>query len=199
MNNAKFKAVNDIVVGISRRAQYKFKTKDAEELAQDLWIALLEKGVGDATDLNLVARICYGEITDIIRRDCRRNAISLNSLLGNSFDSAIGIRVTGNNYSDLNTSVIYDESAEVAIDNMIINDLFHLFPEGSQEHTYITYWATASKVKDFGIVGHDKYHEGYTENDLAHRLGYPSSASATYRKFRQRMRNFIKVYFDLVR
>lgn len=199
MNNAKFKAVNDIVVGISRRAQYKFKTKDAEEIAQDLWIALLEKGVGDATDLNLVARICYGEITDIIRKDCRRNAISLNSLLDGNFEGTIGIKIAGNTYNDLNTSVVYDESAEVAIDNMIIKELFQLFPEGSPEYTYIAYWATASKVKDFGIVGHDKYRGGYTENDLAHRLGYPSSASATYRKFRQRMRNFIKVYFDLVR
>lgn len=177
--------MNDVITGIAKRSAYKFLTKNAEELAQELWLHILEKESerGYELDLDLVAKMCYDKIVDIQRFDARRNAISFDSLFETQDEDEEG-KVT--------------PDAFVQPDNLnkiLVDDLFKIFPEGSKERIFLEYWGTASGVRDFGIRGKGKYGDGYTESDLAHMLGYSGTSSGGYKSFRKKMRVFVIEYF----
>ena len=204
MTEDRVNLINDIVFGIARRSAYKFKTKDVDEIAQDLWVHILEKenSLGQELDLDLIAKICYDRIVDIQRYDMRRNAISFEEKFENTkFVNANAHWACRDEYEDFKNldKCFYSESAESCIDRMAMDDLFKIFPEGSKERTFLEFWATATEVKDFGIRGEGKYQDGYTESDLAHKLGYAGTASGGYKSFRKKMRNFVAIYFDVSR
>ena len=179
--------MNDVINGIARRSAYKFKTKSSEELAQELWVHVLEKEEekGKELDLNLVAKICYDRIVDIQRFDARRNASSFEDL--EQFmdtDECDTAELRPGTYNDGNLN-----------DRIMVQDLFKIFPEGSRERTFLEYWGTASGINDFGYKGDGIYGDGYTEKDLARKLGFASCSNGGYRSFRKKMRVFVIEYF----
>lgn len=190
--------MNDVISGIAKRSAYKFLTKSSEELAQELWLHILEKEDerGDELDLDLVAKMCYDKIVDIQRFDARRNSISYDQLF----------EMPEHSLQNGNTQQRWEDEADlirfgafVQPDNLkkiMVDDLFKIFPEGSKERLFLEYWGTASGVKDFGIRGDGKYEDGYTESDLAHKLGYSGTSSGGYKSFRKKMRIFVLGYFE---
>lgn len=179
--------MNDVISGIAKRSAYKFLTKSAEELSQELWVYILEKEAekGCELDLDLVAKMCYDKIVDIQRFDSRRNSISLESLLETKCDED-----DDEGFSGPGSFCQPDNLKKIMVD-----DLFKIFPEGSKERLFLEYWGTASGVKDFGVRGQGKYGDGYTESDLAHKLGYSGTSSGGYKSFRKKMRVFVFEYF----
>lgn len=174
--------MNDIITGIARRSSYKFLTKTSEEIAQELWLHVLEKEseAGRDLDLDLIARICYNKIVDIQRHDMRRNSTSLESLIEGSDEDC-----------PFNSQIDGPDDMKV-----MVEDLFRIFPEGSKERLFLEYWGTASGVKDFGVRGDGIYNDGYTEKDLASKLGFSGASSRDYKNFRNKMRIFVFEFFN---
>lgn len=172
-------AMNDIIQGISRRSAYKFKNKSVEDISQDLWLKILckEKELGHDIDLNLTAKICFDEIVSMQRYELRRNHYSLDSIQESEFNKQSNLFETPDNCTRL-----------------IIQDLFKIFPKDSKEYIFIEYWANASGYFDSGVTGDGQFCGGYVEKDLAKKLGYPSSDSNGYRRFRNKMRIFVAEY-----
>lgn len=181
--------MNDVISGIAKRCAYKFLTKTSEELAQDLWLHVLEKEAssGKELSLDLIAKICYDKIVDIQRFDARRNSTSLDQLFNISDDN------------DESSDPLKCDSFAQPDDTsrIMVEDLFNLFPEGSKERLFLEYWGTASGVHDFGIKGDGKHNDGYTESDLAHKLGYAGTASRGYKHFRDKMRVVVIEFLDI--
>ena len=176
--------MNDVITGIAKRSAYKFLTKSAEELAQELWLHILEKEEEKGElDLDLVARICYDKIVDIQRFDARRNSVSLDQLIEGTEDEDAQAEFHNASFTQPDN-----------LQKISINDLFRVFPEGSKERLFLEYWATASGYKDFGIRGKGKYGDGYTESDLAKMLGYSGTSSGGYKSFRKKMRVIVIEY-----
>lgn len=171
--------MNDIIQGIARRNAYKFKDKSVEDISQDLWLKILskEKDLGHDLDLDLIAKVCFDEIVDMQRYESRRNHYSLESLMEND--------------SDFRSTSFEDPDD---CNRMIIKDLFKIFPKNSKEYIFLEYWANASGYFDSGIEGEGQFCGGYVEKDLAKKLGYPSSNSNGYRRFRNKMRIFVAEY-----
>lgn len=185
--------MNDIITGIARRSAYKFLTKDAEELAQELWEHVLtrEYELGHELDLNLIAKMCYDKIVDIQRFDARRNAVSFDQLF-ERFHTDYQHDHRDNEYNedarDLRPGTFTQPDS---IQRIMIEDMINMFPKGSKERLFLEYWSTASGYKDFGIRGDGKYEDGYTESDLAHKLGYSGTSSGGYKAFRKKMRVYV--------
>lgn len=187
--------MNDVITGIAKRSAYKFLTKSAEELAQELWLHILEKEAerGEEMDLDLVAKICYDKIVDIQRFDARRNAISFDELFEVPEHSSCTTEDYYNDCCELHNGTFTQPDN---LKKIMVDELFKVFPEGSKERLFLEYWGTASGVKDFGIRGKGKYGDGYTESDLAHMLGYSGTSSGGYKSFRKKMRIFVLGYFE---
>lgn len=172
--------INDIIQGISRRNAYKFKSKSVEDISQDLWLKILtkEKDLGHDLDLDLIAKVCFDEIVDMQRYELRRNHYSLESVVEDG---------------DFNSNLHqFDDPSNC--DRMIIRDLFNIFPKDSKEYIFLEYWANASGYFDSGVKGDGQFCDGYVEKDLAKKLGYPSSDSNGYRRFRNKMRIIVSEY-----
>lgn len=186
--------MNDLITGIARRSAYKFLTKDAEELAQDLWLHVLEKeeDKGEELDLDLIAKICYNRIVDIQRFDARRNSISLDQL----FESVCNGDYENDDSEDFRDLRPGAFSQPDNLNKILINDLFNSFSKGSKERLFLEYWATATGFKDFGIHGDGTYGDGYTESDLARKLGYAGTSSGGYKSFRHKMRTVVIGFFE---
>lgn len=198
MAESRVSSMNDVIQGIARRSAHKFFTKSAEELAQELWVTVLEKeaSAGCEFDLDLVAKICYDKIVDIQRYDSRRNTISLDPLryeTQGEESTSDSLRMEPL-WETISAELISGSKFE---EKVVVDDLFKIFPEGSKERLFLEFWGTATGVKDFGIQGTGKYEDGFTESSLAKMLGYAGTASGGYKKFRSKMRNFVAVYFDL--
>lgn len=192
MNNTK--DVNDIIQGIARKSAYKFSPKGEydkkteEELVQELWVTVLEKEEqkGHELDPDLIAKICYDKITDMQRYNARRNHYSIDQMIETSEDG-----------EDNDFTVSHDQSTEKQVEeNDRIQGLLNHFEEGSREKLFIEYWLSSTGFYDL-VKGEGKQNGGYTESDLASKLGYAGTASGGYKKFRNKMRNFIREYFDL--
>lgn len=164
-------AINDIITGIARRSAYKFKTRSVEDLSQELWVKILEKenSVGYCLDLNLIAKICYDTIVDIQRYDIVRNCLYLEEV----------------------TESLHSPYPSDNVNKILLDDLINIFPKNSKEQYFLEYWYTASGYSDFLIEGNGKNKEGFTESDLAIKLGYSSSSSGGFRKFRSKIRKFV--------
>lgn len=165
--------INDIIVGISRRCVYKFNNKSVEDISQELWVKVLEKEtrIGHDIDLNLIAKICYDHIVDMIRYESSRNSSYIEEIV-----------------EDYN---MYSRYLSDDVDHIIIEDLLDTYPEGSKEKIFLEYWSMASNYKDYGVIGEGTYNEGYTESDLAKKLGYSGTSSGGYKKFRNKMRTLV--------
>lgn len=188
------KVMNDIITGIAKRSSYKFLTKDVDEISQELWLAVLKKeeSVGYDLDLDLIARICYDKIVDIQRYDERRNTYSLEELY--CFEEEE--KPDGKSH----LKVKLDQSTFETPDNttrILIDELLNLFPEGTKERIFLEYWSTASGYHDFGLIGNGGQKDGFTESELATKfLGYAGTASGGYKKFRDKMRKFVRDYIE---
>lgn len=177
--------IDSIIQGIAKRSAYKFKTKSVEDISQDLWVKILEKEdkYDKELDLDLIAKICYDEIVSMQRYEMRRNHISLESLNEEGDDENINPCWSSH----------YD-TPEIHCDKSVLRDLFKIFPKDSREYIFLEYWANASGYFDSGIKGLGTYNEGFTEKDLAKRLGFASSTSGGYTKFRRKIRVFVHEY-----
>lgn len=186
--------MNDVISGIAKRSAYKFLTKSSEELAQELWLHILEKEAtfGEELDLDLIAKMCYDKIVDIQRFDARRNTTSFDELFEVPEHSNCITEEYHQDCCELRTGTFVQPDN---LKKIMVDDLFKIFPEGSKERLFLEYWGTASGVKDFGIRGNGKYEDGYTESDLAHKLGYSGTSSGGYKSFRKKMRVFVIEYF----
>lgn len=178
--------IDSILQGIARRSAYKFKDKSVEDISQDLWVKILEKEEkeGRELDLDLIAKICYDEIINMQRYEIRRNHLSLNDIEETSEESE---------GSNLCWCSRYD-TPEAYCEKEILKDLFKIFPRDSREYIFLEYWANATGFLDTGVVGRGTYNEGFTEKDLAKRLGFASSTSGGYTKFRHKFRILIHEY-----
>lgn len=192
-------SMNDIIVGIARRSAYKFKTLSAEELAQELWVKILEKEekVGHDLDLDLIAHICYDTIVDLQRYCMRRNYISLDDLLLRGIPGDESENKRKDNDYEINKVFGTKVDDTDNLNRILIEDLLKVFPEGSKEKFFLEYYCTATGYKDFGINGHGKNCEGYTESDLAEQLGFPGTGSYAFKRFRREMREFIREFLEL--
>lgn len=195
--NERVNQMNDIISGIAKRSAYKFLTKSAEEISQELWLHILEKEAerGEELDLDLIAKMCYDKIVDIQRFDARRNSVSFDQLFERFAAEYEHDHRSNEGSEDLrelrNGTFVQPDNLK----KIMVDDLFKIFPEGSKERLFLEYWGTASGVKDFGIRGQGKYGDGYTESDLAHMLGYSGTSSGGYKSFRKKMRVFVIEYF----
>lgn len=192
-------SMNDIIVGIARRSAYKFKTLSAEELAQELWIKILEKEekMGQDLDLDLIAHICYDYIVDLQRYNMRRNSISLDELILHRVANDESENKRKDDEYEINKIFGTKTEDPGNLNRILIEDLLKVFPENSKEKFFLEYYCTATGYKDFGIEGHGKNCEGYTESDLAKQLGFPGTGSYAFKRFRREMREFIKEFLGL--
>lgn len=195
--------VNDIITGIARRSAYKFKTKDVDELVQELWIKVLEEEnkKNNELDLNLIAKMCYNKIVDIIRHDCVRNSVSFDELFGmedGSSEEEYKVSCRAGGTGNLDKEEFYTRPAEDQVDRLYVKSLLELFPEGSKERIFLEFWATKSNVKDYKVQGTGIKEDGFTEGSLAKSLGYAGSYSSGYTNFRKKMKNYILIYFDKI-
>ena len=181
--------MNDVITGIARRSSYKFLTKSAEEISQDLWMCILEKEeeAGKDLDLDLIAKICYDKIVDMQRFDARRNTSSLDQMLEGQDDD-------DDSSSQFGSSCFQTPDSTKRI---MIEELFSLFPKGSKERIFLEYWGTAAGVHDFGYKGNGSHNDGYTESDLAHELGFSGTSNRAFKKFRSNMRIVVATYLDI--
>ena len=203
MSQERFSIVNDIIRGIARRSAYKFKTKDDDELSQELWLYILTKQeeVDHDLDLNMIAKMCYDKIVDIIRYDSRRNTYSLDVMIDHyesDTNTTTNIRITETlgSLSNDDEGILSKSPEDAIVDNDQIKRLFELFPKGSKERLFLEYWGSAAEIGDFGITPRGTYKNGYSEKELAVLLGYASSASGGYKTFRRKMRERIKEFFS---
>lgn len=194
-------AMNDIIVGIARRSAYKFKTVSAEELAQELWVKVLDKEekLGCDLDLDLIAHICYDAIIDLQRYHMRRNSFSLDEILERYVSAESENLQRDSRRVDTSDQRVFGTKTDRTdnLNRILIEELLNIFPEGSKEKFFLKYWCTGTGYKDFGIEGQGKNCEGFTESDLAHQLGYPGTGSYAFKSFRRKMREFIKEFLDL--
>lgn len=197
-------SMNDIIVGIARRSAYKFKTRSAEDLAQELWVKILEKEgrLGYELDLDLIAHICYDAIVDIQRYDMKRNTYSLDEILERCAAKESGRSNKVNDQSDdpwTTGTQMFSAKIEDTddVNRILIDELLKVFPKGSKESFFLEYWSTASGYKDYGIDGKGKNCDGFTESDLARQLGFPGTGSYAFKSFRRKMREFVREFMDL--
>lgn len=172
--------IDSILRGIAYRSASKFKGKSADDIAQDLWVKILEteEKRGKELDLDLIAKICYDEIVSMQRYEMKRNHISIEEVKENE-----GISPLCSHF----------ESPEEYYEIEVLKELFRIFPKDSKEYVFLEYWGNASGFIDTSLSGNGKYNEGFTEKDLARRLGY-TACSSGYVRFKHKMRAFVKSY-----
>lgn len=190
MNNERFNELNSLIKGIAKRSAYKMYSRSEEDLVQDLWVKVLdtEKRKGEELDLDLVARICYDYIKDMIDYDQRRNHLTTD-LSGSDEDDEyadtdfLGLKRDNGNY----------------VSDIMLKDLYNRFPEGSKERIFLDFWGNASGAMPNNRVvpKSNRSNDGYSEKALAKMLGYSGQSSGGYRKFRNKMKDLIADYFGL--
>lgn len=117
-DDERVKLLNDIIIGISRRNAHKIKDMSVDDISQTLWVKVLEKEnrLDDNADLNLIAKICYDAIVDIIRKESvrrRRRA---------EYDREYG-RI--------------DSGYTKVVDKSLVEGVLSIYDEGSKEKEYI--------------------------------------------------------------
>ena len=177
--------MNEVIRGIAQNQAYKFKGITQEDLAQSLWIYILdiEEKAQEDLDLSLIAFICYKKIGNIQRREMRFNSLYLEDINPN-FDTS-------------------DRDNYYEFEILNIKEFIEQFPEGSKERIYLEYWAASvnldildsSKYIKSEDEAKGKYKGGYTEDDLAKTLGYVGCSSSGYKVFRERIRKKVEKYF----
>lgn len=175
MDKERVQRVNDVIQGIARRSAYKFKTKDSEELAQEMWVEVLsaEKTLGIPLTLDYVARVCYNTVVDLQRHDMIRNSYSLEEM-------------------DEDTSWLpYEESIDSKI---MIYDLFEKYPSDTPEGIYLRFYATKIGLCDF-YKPTSIYKDGYTDGALAKLLGFKGTADRRWKRFRDNFQSQLRKYF----
>lgn len=178
--------VADIIRGISSKYSYKFKDYDLsrEDLEQELWVSILEaeKRKGEQLDANLVAKICYDRVKDLISFYMRRSHVPTPGPA--SDDDEKEPDYIGPSQS---------ESPEELDFNIELKNLYNSFPEGSKERIFIDFWGNATGAFPNNRVVPEKTrkNDGFSEDSLAKILGYSGQSSGGYRKFRNKMRNII--------
>lgn len=191
MNDERFNKLNSLIKGIAKRSAYKMYSRSEEDLAQDLWVKVLEteKRKGKELDLDLVAKICYDYIKDLIDYDQRRNHIAMD--LSGTGDSET-------DFEDSDFVGIERDSGNYASDVMLKN-LYDRFPEGSKERIFLDFWGNASGAmpNDRAIPPSTRSNNGYSEQALAKMLGYAGQSSGGYRKFKDKMKKIISDYYGL--
>lgn len=178
-----------LIKGIAKKVSYKLYSRDPEDIEQDLWVKVLstmkKKGV-DQLDLNLVARICYDYVKDMIDYDQRRNHISVD--------------LSGTEDTDETSSEVINSLTDKGNhdSDIMIQDLYNQFPEGSKERIFLDFWGNESGAMPNTNVlpPSTRSNDGFSENALAQMLGYASASSGGYRKFRDRMKTIISNYFN---
>lgn len=191
MTDERFKEVNSIIKGIAKKSAYKMYSRSEEDLVQDLWVKVLEteKRKGEELDPNLVARVCYDYIKDLIDYDQRRNHVNIDY-------SGTGDEETETSDTDFLGAI--PDNGEYSSEIML-KDLYDRFPEGSKERIFLDFWGNASGAmpNNRAVPPTSRTQDGYTENNLAKMLGYASQSSGGYRKFKNKMRQLISDYYEL--
>ena len=175
MDEERVQSVNDVIQGIARRSAYKFKTKDSEELAQEMWVEVLntEKNLGMPLTLDYVAKICYNTVVDLQRYDMLRNSYSLEEM-------------------EESTSLT---SCEDSIDSKImIHNLFAKYPAETAEGIYLRFYATKIGICDY-YEPTSVYKNGYTDGALAQLLGFKGTADRGWKRFRDNFQSQLRKYF----
>lgn len=191
MNEERFNKLNSLINGIAKRSAYKMYSRSEEDLVQDLWVKVLdaEKRKGKELDLDLVARICYDYIKDMIDYDQRRNHYTTDLSGTGDEDSEfsdtdfLGLKHDNGNY----------------VSDIMIKDLYDRFPEGSKERIFLDFWGNESGAMPNSHVNpkSNRSNDGYSEQSLAKMLGYSGQSSGGYRKFKNKMKDIISSYFGL--
>lgn len=180
-----------MIKGIARRSAPKLFSRDVEDIEQDLWVKVLEaeKRKGGQLDLNLAAKICYDYVKDMIDYDQRRNHDTIDTTSDEFVNHA-----TENPSEGTIDKGTYDS-------DILIRDLYNKFPEGSKERIFLDFYGnmTGDNPNDRAVPASTRSNDGYSENALAQMLGYASSASGGYRKFKEKMKNYIADYLALTR
>lgn len=191
MTDERFKEVNSIIKGIAKKSAYKMYSRSEEDLVQDLWVKVLEteKRKGEELDPNLVARVCYDYINDLIDYDQRRNHTNIDY-------SGTGYEETETSDTDFIGAI--PDNGEYSSEIML-KDLYDRFPEGSKERIFLDFWGNVSGAmpNNRAVPPMSRTQDGYTENNLAKMLGYASQSSGGYRKFKNKMRQIISDYYEL--
>lgn len=190
-DKSRMKEISDLIKKIASKASKVLYSRDKEDVEQDLWVKFLEteKRKGYELDLPLIAKICWDYVNDMRDYDQRRNHTSLD-FSGSDDDSEfadsefIGASQDKGDYYN-----------KVNLDN-----LYSKYPVGSKERIYLDFWGNASgaypNLDPSATPEHNRSNDGYSENSLARLLGYASSSSQGYRKFRDYMKKEIKDYFN---
>lgn len=178
--------VGRILKGISRKVAYKFLTKTAEEIESDLWVTVLEEELkhGKELDNSLIATICYRQIIDMQRHDMKRNASSFEEIL----ETEEGEESSSSQSDEMHSGSRFDS-------DVMVKDLFKIFPAGSKERIFLEFWGESSGALRSNHIKSEKF----TESELAKLLGYAGTASGGYKKFRDKMRTYVASYFMIER
>ena len=117
-DDERVKLLNDMITGIARRSAHKIKDMSVDDISQTLWVKVLEKEdkLSENADLNLIAKICYDAVVDIVRKEAvrrRRRA---------EFDREYGKIDSG--YSRV-------------IDKSLIKGILSIYDEGTVEKRYL--------------------------------------------------------------
>lgn len=188
MNEQRFDDINDIINNVVRKYSSKMYSRSAEDLAQDLWVKVLEteKEKGEL-DLKLIAYICHNYVKDLIDYDRRRNHFNID-LQGNDEDGE---------YADTDFLGIETDNGQYDSDIMV-KDLFSKYPIGTKERMFLDFWGNATGVapNNRAVPPEGREQDGFTEKNLAVMLGYASAQSGGYKKFRDRMKSIIKNHFE---
>lgn len=178
-----------MIKGIAKKASYKLFSRDLDDIEQDLWVKVLEteKRKGHQLDLNLAAKVCYDYIKDMIDYDQRRNHSTVD--LSGTEDNEI---------SDNDFLGTLSDKGNYEVD-LMLKDLYDKYPKGSKERIFLDFWGNESGAmpNTDAIPDSSRTNDGYTENALAKMLGYASQSSGGYRKFKDKMIQIIKDYYEI--
>lgn len=173
MDNERVQSVNDVITGIARRSSYKFKTRSVEDLSQEMWLEVLktEDKLGMPLTLDYIARICYNTVVDLQRHDMIRNSLSID---------------------EDDCEKTHEDSLD---DRIVLKNLFSKYPESSLEGQFLRFYATKSGIADFYSPSNSRYKDGYTDTDLAKRLGFSGTSDRRWKTFRDNFREYLRKYF----
>lgn len=182
MTEDRVNLVNNIIVGIAYRNQYKFKTLSVDDISQSLWVKVLtrEQEIGEM-DLDLIAHICYDYIKDIQKAESYRNHYSLEDQ-----DEASEYLVSEE-----------DSVAATVLSKVIYDELLEEFDESTPEGIYLRWWMTESNFRDFNYHPDNGYRDGYTHKNLAKLLGYnldDVASESAYRRLKAKIQEKFKKF-----
>lgn len=186
------KDLANLIKGVALKASKQLYSRDYEDIEQDLWVKVLEaeKRKGHQLDLNLVGKICWDYVKDMIDYDQRRNHYSTDfSGTGNDENTE---------FADTNFIGAKADTGEYEPE-ITLKDLYSQFPEGSKERIYLDFYGNLSgAMPNTRVVPEtNRNNDGFSENNLAKMLGFSNSSSSGYKKFRDKMKSIISDYYNL--